>query len=429
MLIYHLKIFIMSKFIITGAKPLSGEIQVNGAKNAALKIIPAALLFDKKIAISNVPIIEDVTRLLEIVRDLGVEVKQDGTNIEIEAKKIRTGELSRDLVPKLRASNMLIGPLLLRTGEVVIPHSGGCAISRRPIDVWVNLFKKLGVEVEQGPKLYKFKARKMHGAKLVFPFISVTATEALMMTATLLSGKTRIVNAAMEPEIPALADYLNRCGAKIKGAGTSEVVIEGVKTLKAHQFEVMPDRIEAGSFACLGAATASPIKITSCNPSHLEVPLAILEKIGVDFEIGEDYIQIKKASDLKAAKIVTHEYPGLATDLQPAFTTLLTQARGNSLVHETIFEGRLFYTDILNQMGADIVMCDPHRAFIQGPTELFGTNVASPDIRAGIALIIAGLVAEGKTEIDNIYQIDRGYEGLEERLKGLGAEIIRIVKD
>ncbi|MBU4332101.1 UDP-N-acetylglucosamine 1-carboxyvinyltransferase [Patescibacteria group bacterium] len=416
----------MSKFIITGGKKLSGEIPVNGAKNAALKIIPAALLFDEKITISNVPKIEDVTRLLEIVKDLGVEVKQKGNTVKIQAGDIKSGELSRDLVPKLRASNMLIGPLLLRVGEVVIPHAGGCAISRRPIDVWVNLFKQLGAEVEQGPKLYTFKARKMRGAKLVFPFISVTATEALMMTAVLLSGKTTIVNAAMEPEIPALADYLNECGAKIKGAGTSEIVIEGVKQLKARPFTVIPDRIEAGSFACLGAATRSRIKITHCNPNHLEVPLAILEQMGVNFVVGKDYIQIKEVSDLKATKIKTHEYPGFPTDLQSPFTTLLTQAKGDSLVHETIFEGRLFYTDILNQMGAEIIMCDPHRVIVQGPTKLYGTKVASPDIRAGIALIIAGLIAEGETEIDNIYQIDRGYEDIEGRLKKLGAGIKRL---
>lgn len=416
----------MSKFIITGGKKLAGEIKVSGAKNAALKIIPACLLFDESVSIDNLPLIEDVTRLLEIVKDLGVEVAGGGKEVSIKASKIKTGELSRDLVPKLRASNMLIGPLLLRVGKVVIPHSGGCAISRRPIDLWVDLFRELGAEVEIGPKLYTFKAKKLRGAKLVFPSISVTATEALMITATLISGKTTIINAAMEPEIPVLAAYLNQCGAKINGAGTSKVVIEGVKTLKARPITVMPDRIEAGSFACLAAAVNGCVKITNCDPSHIEVPLQILEKIGVEFITGKDYIQIKSANNLTPAKITTHEYPGLPTDLQPAFTTLLTQANGSSLIHETIFEGRLFYTDILNQIGAEVVMCDPHRVIVQGPTKLYGTKISSPDIRAGIALIIAALIAQGETEIDNVYQIDRGYEKLEERLKGLGAEIRRV---
>jgi UDP-N-acetylglucosamine 1-carboxyvinyltransferase len=261
----------------------------------------------------------------------------------------------------------------------------------------------------------------------VFPQISVTATEALMMTATLAEGTTILKNAACEPEIPALAEYLNRVGAKIMGAGTHTITIEGVKELSADTFEVIPDRIEAGSFAILGALIGEDVKVIDCRPDHLESLWTMFDRLGVDYHLGSDWIQVFGCKKLRATDVKTHEYPGFVTDLQQPFTVLLTQAEGISLVHETIFEGRLFYTDMLNQMGAIIIMCDPHRVIVNGPTTLLGRRLTSPDLRAGFAMILAALVATGTTEIDNIYQIDRGYSNVEKRLQKLGADIKRVV--
>jgi UDP-N-acetylglucosamine 1-carboxyvinyltransferase len=246
-----------------------------------------------------------------------------------------------------------------------------------------------------------------------------------MMAATLAQGTTEIKNAAMEPEIVALADYLNKNGAKIKGAGSSVITIEGVEKLSASEIDIIPDRIETGSFVILGLITNSQIKITNCNPEHIENLIYALDKSEAKLEIGKDYI-ITHPSKLKATSIITHEYPGFPTDLQAPFTVLMTQAEGLSLIHETIFEGRLFYTDILNQMGANIIMCDPHRVVIQGPTPLYGRNVVSPDLRAGMSLVLAALIAKGQSTIENIYQINRGYENIVNRLQNLGADIKQI---
>ncbi|MEK7168064.1 MAG: UDP-N-acetylglucosamine 1-carboxyvinyltransferase, partial [Patescibacteria group bacterium] len=250
-------------------------------------------------------------------------------------------------------------------------------------------------------------------------------TESMMMTACLAKGVTQIINAAMEPEITALADYLNACGAKISGAGTPEMIIEGVEKLGAGQYNLIPDRIEAGSLVVLGLLTGGKIRVTNCRPDHLEVAISLLQRAGADLEIGPDYI-LTKPSKFKGIELKTHEYPGFPTDLQAPFVVLLTQALGQSLVHETIFEGRLFYTDKLTQMGADIIMCDPHRVVVNGITKLRGKKLESPDLRAGMALLIAGLIAEGTTTIENIYQIERGYEDIVARLQSLGAKIKKV---
>lgn len=425
----------MPKFIIKGGKKLAGQIRVAGAKNAALKMIAASLLSDKEISLSNVPEIEDTRRMLEILDDLGGEVKHQDGRVEISTAKVSKSELSPKLAAKIRASTMFIGPLLARFGQVKLPHPGGCVIGRRPIDIWIEGFKALAVKVEEVPgQYYHFKTQRLTGGRFVFPRVTVTATEALMMTACLARGKTILINAAMEPEIPALAEYLNKCGAKIKGAGTSMIEIEGVGSLdfsKGGEFQVIPDRIETGSFVIMGALTPGNIKITNCDPNLIEVPLKIFKQAGIKFEVGKDWIEVEgrrdtKSDVFKAVDLITHEYPGFPTDLQAPYVVLMTQARGHSLIHETVFEGRMFYTDILNKMGADVTMCDPHRVIVEGPTPLYSIKMESPDIRAGIALAIAALIAEGESEMDNIYQIDRGYEKLEERLKGLGAEIRRV---
>jgi UDP-N-acetylglucosamine 1-carboxyvinyltransferase len=416
----------MAKFIINGGQTLKGEIAVNGAKNHALKMLAAALLIEEEVLLTNVPFVEDVVRMVEIMRDLGVSVEEVGEDgLKIKAVKILKYELHEKLTPKVRASVLFVGPLLLRKGKAVLPQPGGCSLGRRPIDLFLKGFKALGADVNERENEVKFSARKLKPATFVFPFISHTATEALMMTMARIPGTSKIINAAMEPEVVALADFLNSCGAKITGAGSPEIKIEGVERLKGGSAKIIPDRLEAGSFMALAAATHSTIKITKCEPKHLAVPLYILKAMQIKVDVGEDWIEVHKEKSFRGVDITTHEYPGFSTDLQPPFTVALTQAKGMSMVHETIFEGRLFYIDKLNKMGANILLCDPHRIIVAGPKHLRGTSIESPDIRAGMAIVIAGLAAQGTTTIDNVYQIYRGHAKIDERLRGLGADITK----
>jgi len=416
----------MEKYIINGQKILKGEIHVVGAKNSALKILPATILSEETCLINNVPEIEDVHRMIETMTDLGIKInKLEKGKYQISTKNMNSTEIRADFAQRLRASIMLAGPLLARFGEVTLAHPGGCVIGKRPIDLFLEGFQKLGAQLTENGNSYTLKAKKLIGATIILPKISVTVTENLMMAATLAEGTTHIKNAAMEPEIPALADYLNKNGAKIKGAGTPEIIIEGVKKLTASEFDIIPDRLEAGTFTILGLITNSEITIKNCQPSHIENLLYTLEKAGAKLEIGKNHITTYP-SKLTSTSIITHEYPGFPTDLQAPYTVLMTQANGLSLIHEPIFEGRLFYTDILTQMGANIIMCDPHRVVINGPTPLFGRRVISPDLRAGITLVLAALIAKGTTTIENIYQINRGYENIVERLQNLGADIKQI---
>lgn len=414
-------------FLIKGGRRLEGTIEVKGAKNAALKLLAACILTDELWTISNVPQIEDIFRMMELLEKLGVKITNPnlGTYI-LQAETIKNNYLDSEIGRKLKGSILMAGPLLVRKGEVRVPFPGGCVIGQRPRDIFLEGFQTFGAKIKIEKQGYYLTAKKLKGTKFVFPLISVTATEAMILTAVLAQGKTILKNSACEPEIIALAEFLNQCGAKIKGAGTPVIEIEGVKSLKKGECRVIPDRIEAGSFVILGLATKSPIKIIGLDPEHLEVLWFILKKAGADLEIGKDYVLIKSIQPLKAVNIRTHEYPGFPTDIQAPFTVLMTQAKGLSLIHETIFEGRLFYIDNLNQMGAKIIMCDPHRALVEGPTKLCGRRLISPDIRAGIGLLIAALAAKGESNIENIYQIDRGYERIEERLQKIGADIKRI---
>ncbi|HMB66128.1 MAG TPA: UDP-N-acetylglucosamine 1-carboxyvinyltransferase, partial [Patescibacteria group bacterium] len=286
-------------------------------------------------------------------------------------------------------------------------------------------FKKLGAELKIQNDHYILKAKKLRGNTYFFPNVSVTATESLMMTATLASGTTTLKNCAMEPEITELAQYLNENGADIQGAGTPTMTIKGVDNVSGGKFHIIPDRIETGSFAIMAAATGSELTITDCRPDHIQILLTIFEKIGIKYQRGRDWLKIKRSPKIQPYSIKTHEYPGFPTDLQPPYTVLMTQAQGTSIIHETIYDRRLFYVDMLSQMGADTIMCDPHRVVVNGPTKLYNKKLTSPDLRAGIALIIASLVAEGETQIGNIYQIDRGYEKIDKRLRKIGVNINR----
>jgi len=417
----------MPKFIITGGQKLSGEIAVGGAKNNAQIMIPVALLSTGTMIIKNVPQIDGVEKSLELMRDLGAEIKEGDHQLEINTTGLNKNELDKKIADKFRTSVMFVGPILARLGEVKFPHPGGCVIGAagRPIDLFLEGFEALGAKVEIKDKYYYISAKKLKGCDFFFTTMAVTGTQSMLMTACLAEGKTTLKNCAMEPEVVALADYLNSQGAKISGAGTPTIIIEGVAKLNAGVCEIIPDRIEAGSFALMAAATNSEIKISNCNPEHILNLLTIFDKIGVKYERGENYLIMKKSGEIKSYDLKTHEYPGFSTDLQSPYVVLMTQAHGTSLIQETIYDRRLLWADMLSQMGANIIMCDPHRVSVNGPTKLYAKKLISPDIRAGIALVIAALIAEGTTEIDNIYQIDRGYEQLDVRLKKLGAAIER----
>jgi UDP-N-acetylglucosamine 1-carboxyvinyltransferase len=420
--------YFMSQFVIQGQQKLHGEISVAGAKNAALKIIPAAIFSSSPLRVTNVPDIEDVNKALKLIQSLGASVTRNKTEVVIDASNVNKNSLVNDLAGKFRASVMFVGPLLTRFSEVSFPMPGGCVLSsgaKRPIDLFLEGFQKLGATVKQEKDVYKITAKKLKGCEYFFTKISVTGTESLMMTAVFAEGKTILKNCACEPEIPALANYLNQQGANIQGAGTPTILIEGVKKISGGTYNIIPDRIETGTFAIMAAATNSKVMIKNCQPDHIAVLLNIFNKIGIPFRKGQDWLEIEKCQSIQPYDVKTHEYPGFPTDLQAPYVALMTQANGSSLVHETIYDRRLLYVDMLMQMGGDIIMCDPHRIVVNGPTKLKGKKLTSPDLRAGTAMIIAALIAHGETVIDNIYQIDRGYQRIEKRLRALGANIVR----
>lgn len=416
------------KYIINGPTRIAGSIRVNGAKNLALKVLPACLLVPDAVDITNLPNIEDVKKELVILRELGAAVTADGSRATVNTASIGSDHLNPELAKKFRASIMFVGPLLARTGAASFPHPGGCVIGAgsRPIDIFLDAFEKMGARVELRDQMYTLTAKRLNAINYFFYKISVTATEAVMMTAALAKGTTVLSNCAMEPEIPALADFLNRCGAKISGAGTPTITIEGVEKLHGAHIDIIPDRIETGTFAIMAAALKSELTITHCVPDHIRALLALFDRIGIPYNETADTLTIRKAKHMASHDAITHEYPGFITDLQSPYTVLMTQTEGVSLIHETIYDRRLLFTDTLAQMGANIIMCDPHRVVVMGPTQLQGKTVISPDLRAGIAMVIAGMAAEGTTTIENIYQIERGYEQITERLRAIGADIKKI---
>lgn len=419
----------MAQFIIHGGKPISGTIIVSGAKNAALKFIAASLLCDEPVTLTRVPAIDDVRRMLDILIALGATITYDQVShtVTIDPRTLQSTAITPEQARTIRTSIMLVGPLLARHATAAIGYPGGCVIGRRPIDLYLDGYTRFGAEIKEENDFFTFTAKQLAGTTLVFPFVSVVATETFMMMATRVSGITVLKNAAMEPEVVALADFLNSCGAQIMGAGTPTITITGVSSLTGGTVAMIPDRIEAGTFVLLGTLMRSTLRVDQCAPEHLDALLELLRRVGAPFTTGLDWIETQPYTHtLRAVNIKTHEYPGFVTDLQAPFTVLLTQAAGLSLVHETIFEGRLFYTDLLNRMGANIILCDPHRALVEGPTQLRGKKLESPDIRAGIAMIMAGLVANGETTIQTIEQVDRGYEQIDTRLRALGADIMRV---
>ncbi|OGZ29325.1 MAG: UDP-N-acetylglucosamine 1-carboxyvinyltransferase [Candidatus Niyogibacteria bacterium RIFCSPLOWO2_01_FULL_45_48] len=421
----------MAKFIINGGRLLKGEVAVSGAKNSALKVFAASLLFKNQIQIKNTPLIEDVFRMKELLRAVGARISNSGNKLfNIDPPEEANTDLDKSITQSLRASVVLLGPMLARYGEVSMPHPGGCIIGKRPINFFVDGLKALGAKFSETSGRYFFQAKNLKSAEFAFRTPSVTATETLMMASVLAEGRVILRNCACEPEIESLASFLNESGAKIKGAGTHTIIVEGLGRnggLKAKSpFTVIPDRIEAGSLLILGALAGKKLLIKNCEPLHLLSLVAHLESAGVKIEKGPDWILVSRPKKISAVDVKTSEYPGFASDLQAPFTVFLTQAEGKSQVFETIFDGRLEYTGELVRMGANITPCDPHRIIVIGPTELAGREVESPDLRAGLAFIMAGLIAKGQTVVHNIYNIDRGYESIETKLSALGADIKRV---
>jgi UDP-N-acetylglucosamine 1-carboxyvinyltransferase len=416
---------------LSGERKLTGTIAVAGAKNAVTKILPASILFTDALSIDNVPAIEDVARLVELLKAAGASVQETSGAITIMQPAAWNPVLDKTIAERLRASIVFTGPMLSRMGRVEFPFPGGCVLGERSIDVFLNGFTAMGATVTEDDSYFTISVKdKLKGAHIIFPLVSVTGTETLMMAAVLADGVTTLENAAMEPEIAALANFLNACGAHIEGAGTSRISITGGELLQANGaiYHTPPDRIETGSFVILAALAGSDITITNCDPSWLTVPLELSRRAGVPLEIGTNTIRINTKNvphNYKMFSVRTHEYPGFPTDLQAPMAAFLSQCEGEGSILETIFDGRFRYVDDLVLMGADMTVMNPHRIFIRGPKRLSRKKLTSPDLRGGLAYLIAATVAEGTSTIDNAYLIDRGYEHIEERLQKIGLNIKR----
>ncbi len=412
----------MNKIKINGGNKLAGTIKISGAKNSAVALVPAALLSDETVTIDNIPNISDIDALNEILTYLGAKVTRQQETIKIEARKVQNKVIPEYLSKKLRASYYFMGALLGKYKQVEIYFPGGCSIGARPINLHLKGFEALGAKIEENGNLYKIKADELIGNHIYLDIASVGATINIMLAAVKAKGITVIENAAKEPEITNVATFLNNMGAKITGAGTSEIRITGVDYLGSGFAEVIPDRIEAGTYIIAGALIGDNLKIDNIIPEHVESLLFKLKEMNVKMDINSDNVIIYKSDHLKGVNIKTQVYPGFPTDLQQPITTLLTQANGKSIIEETIYENRFQNIPYLIQMGANINIKD-NNAFIDGPMILKGSNVSATDLRAGACLILAGLVANGTTEIENVEHILRGYENIIEKLTNVGANI------
>lgn len=417
----------MSKFIINGGKPLSGEIKVSGSKNALLPLISACLLTEEECVLTNVPEIADVASMVEILTELGVSTKYEKHKLTISAKEIKNTKPSSQAAGKLRGSILLIGPLLARMRQTNFPFPGGDLIGKRPIDAHIEAFKNLGAAVDTSNGTLNLRAEKLQGAKIVLEETSVTATENAMMAAVLAEGTTVIKLAAMEPHVVSLGMFLKKMGAKIKGLGTPTITIEGVAKLSGAKIKVIADNEEAASLITLAAATKSEIKISKLNPEYLEDYLLKLRKMNVNFEVGNDFVHVHKPDgEYAGAKLQVGFYPKLNSDFIPPMAVLATQAAGVSEIYDWLYENRTGYASELAKMSANIEVLDPHKVRITGPSNLQAAVVSAGDLRMGVTLVIAALIAEGKSEVEGIHHIDRGYENFEKRLRKLGADIKRI---
>ena len=413
----------MHRIIIEGGRVLSGDIKISGSKNSAVALVPAAVLCDEVATIANIPNISDIDALDEILNFLGAKVTRKDDVIKIDSSNIQNKKIPEGVAKKLRASYYFMGALLSRFNKVEMYFPGGCSIGARPINLHLRGFEALGAKVEENDNSFTITAEKLVGAKINLDFASVGATINLMLAAVKAEGTTIISNAAKEPHIVNVATFLNNMGAKIRGAGTSEIKIVGVKYLHSCFHEVVPDYIETGTYMIAASAIGKDVKITNIIPEHVESLISKLEDIGVPMEVGIDYIKITAPEKLKSTNVKTQVYPGFPTDLQQPIATLLTQCKGKSIINETIWENRFMNLAELNKMGATTEVITNSKAVIVGPCELKGRKVKATDLRAGASLVIAGLIAKGTTTIDNADYILRGYEGIVEKLTSLGAKI------
>ena len=424
----QLKEPLMDKLIIEGGTQLQGEIWISGSKNAALPILFATLLTENKVTVANLPHLQDITTTIALLGALGVKISiDDGMQISIEAGTLNAVTAPYDLVKTMRASILVLGPLLAKHGEANVSFPGGCAIGSRPVDLHLKGLEALGAEIEVDQGYIKARSNgRLKGAHILMDIVSVGATENLMMAAALAEGTTIIENAAREPEIVDLAQCMNAWGAKVEGYGTDTLTIHGVKSMAGGEYAVMPDRIETGTFLAAAAATCGKVKVTKADPASLEAVLLKLKETGAVITQGEDWIQLDmQGKRPKAVNIKTAPHPGFPTDMQAQLSVVNAVAEGSGRITETIFENRHMQVQELNRMGANIVV-EGNTAVVSGVEGLTGAPVIASDLRASAALVIAGMVASGETAVDHIYHIDRGYECIEEKLSQLGARIRRV---
>ncbi|WP_348268656.1 UDP-N-acetylglucosamine 1-carboxyvinyltransferase [Edaphobacter paludis] len=419
----------MDKFVVRGGNPLLGTIKVSGAKNSALPCMAAAILTEDEVILENIPQVRDIETERKLLASMGAEVEL-GYGRAQHRTHIRCAVLSDpvakyEIVKTMRASSLVLGPLIARTGVARVAMPGGCAIGGRPIDLHIKGLEAMGATITQEHGYLEARTDRLKGAHIVFDKITVTGTEDLLMAATLAEGESLFENCACEPEVTDLAALLVAMGAKIEGAGTSTIRVHGVTKLHGARHRINPDRIEAGTFLVAGAITGGDLNVDCCEPAHLSALINKLEQCGVRIDVGTDHIRVRSGGDLKAADISTEEYPGFPTDMQAQYMALATQAEGTTVVTENIFENRFMHVQELNRMGANITV-QGRTATVRGKTPLQSAAVMCSDLRASASLVLAALVADGETILDRVYHMDRGYERLEEKLRGVGAQIRRM---
>lgn len=420
---------LMDKFVIRGGNRLEGSIRVSGAKNAALPAMAAAILTDEPVILENVPDVRDIQTERNLLVSMGAEVElgygRAHHRTTLCCRDLVNPEAAYELVKTMRASTLVLGPLVARMGRARVSLPGGCAIGARPIDLHIRGLERLGATIIQEHGYIEAAAERLRGGHIIFDKITVTGTEDLMMAATLAEGETVMENCAREPEVSDLATLLVKMGANIEGAGTATIRVQGVQKLHGARHRIIPDRIEAGTFVIAGALTGGDLTLTNCNPAHLGALLHKLQECGVTVQAGLDSVRITNGHRLNAADVTTEEYPGFPTDMQAQYMALATQAEGTSVIAENIFENRFMHAQELVRMGANIRI-EGSRAIVRGHTTLSGAAVQCSDLRASASLVIGALVAEGETILDRVYHIDRGYERIEEKLRGVGAQIRRM---
>jgi UDP-N-acetylglucosamine 1-carboxyvinyltransferase len=417
----------MDKFVVTGGTALKGEIPTNGSKNSALPALAAALLTEETVTLERIPRVRDIRTMQRLLVDIGAQVDIDGTTVRLTTPKIASPEAPYELVKTMRASSLVLGPLVARCGRARVSLPGGCAIGARPINLHIFGLEQLGARINQAYGYIEAVAPDgLRGATVNFDRITVTGTEDLMMAAVLAKGQTVLRNAAREPEVSDLAELLIKMGAQIEGAGTREIRIQGVERLHGAEHTIIPDRIEAGTFLIAGAITGGDLTVTDCAPGHLEALVSKLQQAGAEVtQPSATAMRVRVLGKLRSVDMTTEEYPGFATDLQAQYMALMTQAEGIAIVVETIFENRFMHAQELARMGANIRL-EGRQAIVAGPRELTGAGVIASDLRASASLVLGALVARGQTVIDRVYHIDRGYEKIEVKLAAAGAKIERV---